>query len=88
VTLPAEAGETDFDPLVDCVPDQSPSLGVAMAAQDVAFVLDQVSVTVWPTVPELAEAERVTVGAGVGVEPPPQPEVSRRHNTELKMYSR
>jgi len=87
VTLPAEAGETDFDPLVDCEPDQSASLGVAVAAQDVAFALDQVSVTAWPTVPELAEAERVTLGAGRGVEPPPQPLALRRHNAELKVNS-
>jgi hypothetical protein len=45
-------------------PDQSLSLGVVEAVQEVAFVLDQVSVTDWPKVTVLDDAEIVTVGCG------------------------
>jgi hypothetical protein len=45
VDVPTGTGETTAEPLVGSGPDQSLALGFADAAQDVAFVLDQVSVT-------------------------------------------
>jgi len=42
---PSAGRVTVADPLVVSGPDQSLTLGLADAAQDVAFVLDQVSVT-------------------------------------------
>ena len=45
MAVPTGGGETTADPLVVSGPDQSLTLGLADAAQDVAFVLDQVSVT-------------------------------------------
>jgi hypothetical protein len=42
---PSGTGETTADPLVGSEPDQSLSDGSADAVQDVAFVLDQTSVT-------------------------------------------
>jgi|SRR5271156_6244101 len=68
VTVPDDDGVTDLAPLMDSEPDQSFSLGVAVAVQDVAFSLDQVRVTDWPNVTELEDAEIVTVGRTV---PPP-----------------
>jgi hypothetical protein len=47
---------------MDLGPDQSPSLGLAVAVQDVAFMLDHVNITAWPTVTVLGDAEIVIVG--------------------------
>jgi hypothetical protein len=72
-------------------PDQSLSLGVAEAVQEVAFVLDQVSVTDWRKVTVFDDAEIVTVGCGF-VPPPPlllPPQVlKRRHNTQTRNTTR
>ena len=65
-TVPAAAGMADWEPLVATAPDQSLSLGVAEAVQEVACVLDQVRVTDCPTVTELGDAEIVTVGLAGG----------------------
>jgi hypothetical protein len=62
VIVPADPGVTDRWPFMDSEPDQSLSLGLAEAVQAVAFVLDQVNITAWPTVKLLGNAEIVTVG--------------------------
>jgi len=46
---------------------------VAEASHDVAFVLDQVTITAWPNVTELGEAEMVAVGWGEEELELPQP---------------
>ena len=45
MAVPTGGGETTADPLVGSGPDQSLAFGLADATQDVAFVLDQMSVT-------------------------------------------
>jgi hypothetical protein len=45
MAVPTGGGETIADPLVSLGPDQSLAFGLADAVQDVASVLDQVSVT-------------------------------------------
>lgn len=42
--VPSDAGLTDCEPAYDLLPDQSLSAGSAEAVQDVAFVVDHVSV--------------------------------------------
>ena len=64
--VPAAAGVTFCEPSVATVPVQSLSVGVAEATQEVACVLDQVSVVACPTVTVVGEAEMVTVGNGGG----------------------
>ena len=64
--VPAAAGVTFCEPLVVTLPVQSLSLGVAEAAQEVACVLDQVSVVGCPAVTVVGDAEMVTVGTGGG----------------------
>ena len=49
------------EPDVVLVPDHPP-----LAVQEVAFALDQVSVDEPPEVTDVGEAEKVTVGDGVG----------------------
>jgi hypothetical protein len=74
-TVPSADGTADWDPLVAMAPDQSLWLGVDEATQEVACVLDQVSVTDTPKVTEVGDAEIVTVGiagGGTTVVPPPQ----------------
>ena len=56
--VPAAVGVTVSVPLVGCVPLQAP-----LAVQDVAFVEDQVSVALCPSVIDVGLIERVTVGA-------------------------
>ncbi len=51
----------DCDPLVAWLPDHPPE-----AVQEVAFVVDQLKVELFPLTMELGFAERLTVGAGVG----------------------
>jgi hypothetical protein len=77
-----------WEPLVGSAPDQSLSLGLAEAAQDVAFVLDQVSITDSPSVTVLDDAESVTVGAGGGgggALPPPH--ALRTHRVQVRSKS-
>ena len=50
----------DCEPLMAWEPDQAPD-----ALQEVALVLDQLKVELFPLVIELGLAARVTVGAGV-----------------------
>ena len=59
--MPPALGVTFKAPLVFWVPLQAP-----LAAQEVAFVEDQVSVALWPSAIEAGSTERVTVGAGGG----------------------
>jgi hypothetical protein len=69
-------------------PDQSLSLGLAEAVQEVAFVLDQVNVTDCPSVTVLGDAESATVGAGGGgglALPPPHPLRSNGPQTKLSI---
>lgn len=47
---------------------------VAVIVSEVAFVIDQFSVTLWPAVMVLALAEKVSVGDAGGGVPPPPPE--------------
>ena len=64
--VPGAAGVIDAEPLDGSGPDQSLWLGLAEAMQEVAFVLDQASVTFWPSVTLLGDADIVTVGSRVG----------------------
>ena len=57
-SVPAAVGVTVSVPLVAWVPLQAP-----LAVQDVAFVEDQVSVALCPSVIDVGLIERVTVGA-------------------------
>lgn len=50
----------DCEPLVEWLPDHPPD-----AVQEVAFVLDHVSMVLLPLTMELGLAARLTVGAGV-----------------------
>ncbi len=88
--VPADTGATDFEPPVGSGPDQSLSLGLAEAVHDVAFVLDQVSVTDCPKVTVLGDAEIVTVGeAGGAAALPPQPwskHAPHKTISELKIF--
>ena len=80
--VPVEAGVTDSEPLIGSRPLQSLSFGLAEAVQEVAFVLDQVSITDSPSVTVLDDAESVSVGAGGGggggVLPPPHALIKHR----------
>ena len=71
--VPVTVGITICEPLTDFDPDQSFSLGVEEAVQDVALVLDQLSVSVAPADTEFAEADKEAVGTGGALGPPPQP---------------
>ena len=63
------------------LPDQSLSVGLAKAVQDVAFVLDQLSVTDCPRVTDAEAALILIVGIGGGVlEPPPHAIKSKHKN--------
>lgn len=57
----ALSAPVDDEPLMALEPDQAPE-----AEQEVAFVLDQLTVEACPLVTELGLADKVTVGAGVG----------------------
>jgi hypothetical protein len=74
VIVPGEAGATVAEPLAGSGPDQSFWLELAEAEQEVAFVLDQLSVTFWPSVTLLGDADIMTVGlsgGGCGLPAPP-----------------
>jgi len=64
--VPGAAGVTVAEPLASSGPDQSFWLGLAEAEQEVALVLDQLSVTFWPSVTLLGDAEITTVGLSGG----------------------
>ena len=75
MTVPADAVVTLWVPFGIFAPAQSVSLGLAVAVQEVALVLDHVSVAGCPRVIELGEAEIVTVGGATPLPlplPPPQ----------------
>jgi len=77
--FPEDAGVTLCEPFVGFDPDQSLSLGLAEAVHDVAFVLDQVSITDCPSVTTVENADIVTFGLGGGGSAlPPQPARSQR----------
>src|SRR5277367_4077747 len=75
---PANDGVTVCEPLVGFKPDQSFSLGLADAVQEVAFVLDQVSTVDWPKLIVPGEAEFVTVGNTGGILAPAPPQELRK----------
>jgi hypothetical protein len=83
VEVPATAGVTDPDPLVGSAPDQSDSFGLATAVQDVALVLDHVSVSGRPAVVILLDANMLTVGMAALV-PLLPPHALRRHKLQTK----
>jgi hypothetical protein len=89
VLVPAEAGVTDSEPLIGSGPLQSLWFGLAEAVQEVAFVLDQVSITDSPSVIVPDDAESVSVGAGGGggggVLPPPHALI--KHRLEMRSMS-
>jgi len=58
----ALSAPVDVEPLVAWLPDQAPE-----AVQEVAWVLDQVTVALAPLTIVLGAATRLMVGAGVGV---------------------
>jgi hypothetical protein len=66
----AELGWTDCDPLLATGPDQSLSVGFAEAMHELTFLLVQVSITAWPNVTALGDAEIETTGTSL---PPPHP---------------
>jgi len=57
----ALSAPVECEPLVGWLPDQPPD-----AAQEVAFVVDQLKVELLPLTTELGLAARLTVGAGAG----------------------
>ena len=68
VTEPDVVGVTDWEPIVASLPLQAP-----LAVQEVAWLLDHISVADWPAVIEVGLTDRVTVGIGGVVDPlPPQ----------------
>ena len=70
VTEPAVVGVTAWEPIVAWLPLQAP-----LAVQEVALLLDHISVADWPAVIEVGLTDRVTVGIGADgvVDPlPPQ----------------
>jgi hypothetical protein len=63
---------------VASVPAQSLSVGFAEAVQELAFVLDQFSITCCPRATVPVAAVIVTVGIEGGGEPEPPPQAFRR----------
>ena len=82
VTVPGVAGVTEAEPLVVSLPDQSPSVELAEALQEVALVLDQVSMVAWPRVTEGELAERATVGIWGRVLEPPLQVLKKKHKEQ------
>ena len=74
--LPTAEIVTVSVPDVVLAPDQAP-----VAEQEVALGDDQVSVESEPTTTEVGLAEKLTVGAGTGVELPPPPHAEIRSKT-------
>ena len=81
---------TDCEPEIISGPDQSLSLGFAVAVHEVAFVLDHVRVIDWPELMLFADPEIVTVAAGVPPPPSllvstlPPPHETRNHKTVME----
>ena len=69
VTEPDVVGVTDWEPIAASLPLQAP-----LAVQEVAWVLDHISVADWPAVIEVGLTDRVTVGMGGGVVDPLPPQ--------------
>jgi len=81
VRVPLVVGMTTWDPLVASVPDQAPD-----ALHEVALLVDQVTVALWPTVIVVGAIDIEIVGASGGpmfplLYPPPQEASASVSNT-------